>query len=123
NIKMIDISFLNIKSLKEFRNRNLTNDEIDRIVNLLLTKEYTVSKTRATNNFFISDDIKVAVANAYVICHLINQHCYPTLDNIINFNNQNNNFLDTQNNNFFYGFSNDFRFKNRKMNKTLLTIM
>lgn len=88
NLRMIDISFLNIKSLKEFRNRNLANDEVDKIVNLLLTKEYTVSKTKAINNFFISDNIKVAVANAYVICHLINQHCYPTLDNIINFNNK-----------------------------------
>ena len=123
NIKMIDISFLNIKSLKEFRKRKLTNVEVDRIVNLLLTKEYIVSKTKAINNLFVSEDIKVAVANAYVICHLINQQCYPTLDNIINFNNQNNNFLDSQNNNFFKGFSNGFRFKNRKMNRTLLTIM
>src|SRR5699024_12688570 len=90
NIRMIDISFLNIKSLKEFRNRNLVNDEVDKIVNLLLTKEYTVSKTKAINNFFISDNIKVAVANAYVICHLINQHYFPTLDNIINFNNKKN---------------------------------
>src|SRR5699024_12064011 len=59
NLRMIDISFLNIKSLKEFRNRNLANDEVDKIVNLLLTKEYTVSKTKAINNFFISDNIKV----------------------------------------------------------------
>lgn len=123
NLRMIDISFLNIKSLKEFRNRNLANDEVDKIVNLLLTKEYTVSKTKAINNFFISDNIKVAVANAYVICHLINQHCYPTLDNIINFNNKKNNFLDTHNNNFFKGFPKEFKFKNRKMNRTLLTIM
>lgn len=123
NLRMIDISFLNIKSLEEFRNRNLANDEVDKIVNLLLTKEYTVSKTNAINNFFISDNIKVAVANAYVICHLINQHCYPTLDNIINFNNKKNNFLDTQNNNFFKGFPKEFKFKNRKMNRTLLTIM
>src|SRR5699024_4277590 len=123
NLKMIDISFLNIKSLEEFSNRNLANDEVDKIVNLLLTKEYTVSKTKAINNLFISDDIKVAVANAYVICHLINQHCYPTLDNIINFNNQNNNFLETHNNRFFKGFTNDFKFKNRKMNRTLLTLM
>lgn len=123
NLRMIDISFLNIKSLKEFRNRNLANDEVDKIVNLLLSKEYTVSKTKAINNFFISDNIKVAVANAYVICHLINQHCYPTLDNIINFNNKKNNFLDTHNNNFFKGFPKEFKFKNRKMNRTLLTIM
>ncbi|MDQ0298696.1 hypothetical protein J2S78_001104 [Salibacterium salarium] len=123
NLKMIDITFLNIKSLKEFRNRTLADDEVDKIVNLLLTKEYTVSKTKANNNFFISDNIKVAVANAYVICHLINQHFYPTLDNIINFNNKKNNFLDTHNNNFFKGFPEEFKFKNRKMNRTLLTIM
>ncbi len=90
---------------------------------MLLTKEYTVSKTKAINNFFISDNIKVAVANAYVICHLINQHYFPTLDNIINFNNKKNNFLDTHSNNFFKSFPKEFKFKNRKMNRTLLTIM
>lgn len=123
NIKMINISFLNINSLEKFINRELTNDEVNKIINLLLTKEYIVSKTKAINNFFISDDIKVAVANAYVICHLINQHCYPTLDNLINFNNKQNNFLDTHNNSFFKDFSKEFKFKNRKMNRTLLTIM
>lgn len=123
NLKMIDISFLNIKSLESFKSKNLTDDEVDKIINLLLTKEYTVSKTNVTNNLFISDDIRVAVANAYVICHLINQHCYPALDNIINFNNKHNNFLETHNNNFFKNFSANFIFKNRKMNRTLLTIM
>jgi len=123
NIKMINISFLNINSLEDFSNRDLTNDEVDKIINLLLTKEYIVSKTKAINNFFISDDIKVAVANAYVICHLINHHCYPISDNIINFNNKQNNFLDTHNNNFFKDFPKEFKFKNRKMNRTLLTIM
>ncbi|RST76211.1 hypothetical protein D4T97_005375 [Siminovitchia acidinfaciens] len=123
NIKMINISFLNINSLAEFFNKDLTNDEVNKIINLLLTKEYIVSKTKSTNNFFISDDIKVAVANAYVICHLINQHCYPTLENIINFNNKQNNFLDNHNNSFFKEFPKEFKFKNRKMNRTLLTIM
>src|SRR5699024_7049197 len=117
------ISFLNINSLEDFSNRDLTNDEVDKIINLLLTKEYIVSKTKAINNFFISDDIKVAVANAYVICHLINHHCYPISDNIINFNNKQNNFLDSHNNNFFKDFPEQFKFKNRKMNRTLLTIM
>ncbi|RID83276.1 hypothetical protein [Mesobacillus zeae] len=123
NIKMINISFLNINSLEKFINRDLTNDEVNKIINLLLAKEYIVSKTKAINNFFISDDIKVAVANAYVICHLINQHCYPTLDNIIYFNNKQNNFLDTHTNSFFKDFPKEFKFKNRKMNRTLLTIM
>lgn len=123
NIKMINISFLSINTLEDFSNRDLTNDEVNKIINLLITKEYTVSKTLAINNFFISDDIKEAIANAYVICHLINQYLYPTLDNIINFNNKQNNFLHTHNKSFFRKFPKDFIFKNRKMNRTLLTVM
>src|SRR5699024_11539372 len=34
-----------------------------------------------------------------------------------------NNFLDTHSNNFFKSFTKEFKFKNRKMNRTLLTIM
>src|SRR5699024_11410383 len=109
NLKMIDISFLNIKSLEEFSNRNLANDEVDKIINLLLTKEYIVSKTKAINNLFISDDIKVAVANAYVICDIINQNCYPFSDNIITFNNKQNTFLNSHNNNFFKDFPEQFK--------------
>src|SRR5699024_5704740 len=55
--------------------------------------------------------------------HLINQHYFPTLDNIINFNNKKNNFLDTHSNNFFKSLAKEFKFKNRKMNRTLLTNM
>lgn len=124
HLEMIDISFLNIQTLKEFKNKNLTIEEVDKIINLLLVKEYTVSKTNVTNNFFISDDIKDAVANAYVVCHLINEQCFPTQNKIINFNNKNNNFLESYNNYFFKDFPvPNFKFKNRKMNRTLLSIM
>lgn len=123
NLEMIDISFLEIKSLKDFLLIELSEKEVNHITNLLLAKKYTVSKTKLTNHFVISEDIKHSLANAYLVCHLINIEYFPKVSTIINFHNENNHFLETQNNGFFNSFKNNFKFKNRKMNRTLLTVM
>lgn len=124
NIQMIDISFLNFKNLSDFSKRDLTIEEVNKIVNLIIAREYTVAKTSAESNLYISDDIKKSFATAYVICHLINEKKLITQDRrTINFNNKNNDFSSYQNKLLFESFIPKFNFKNRKMNRTVLTIM
>lgn len=124
NIQMIDISFLKIETLTNFNERNLSTIEVNKIVNLIIAREYTVAKTQATNTLYVSEDIKESFATAYVLCHLINEKNLITTDKkIINFNNKNNNFSSYQNKLLFQPFLSEFNFKNRKMNRTVLTIM
>src|SRR5699024_12594522 len=55
--------------------------------------------------------------------YIINQNNLPTFNNKNNVNNKINNYIVTHSNNYFKSFPKEFKLKNRKMNRTLLTIM
>jgi len=122
NMKMIDISFLNVSSLEEFSKYELSKAETNKIITLLTTRKYTVSKTGERNKLYVSDELKESVATAYVICHFLNERKHPLSNNIIHFSNKYNRFLKKQHS-IFNQFRREIKFSNRKMNKTLMTTM
>lgn len=122
NMNMIDISFLDIKSLEELRETKLKKEEIDRVISYLINRKYVVSKTGATNNLFISEELKQSVVTAYLVCHFQNEKRYPLSKKIINFSNRRNVFGAKQHS-ILKEFKHDIKITNRRMNKTLLTTM
>lgn len=122
-LKMINLDFLKIQSFSEFNERKLSNLEINKIVGLLLSEDYPISKTNVTTKFYVTDNIKVALAYSYTLCYLFNKEMYPYTKKIINFNNKYNSYTKQNNNSFFFNSKIEINFKNRKMNRTLLSLM
>src|SRR5699024_10149192 len=122
NMKMIDISFLNVSSLEEFSKYELSKAETNKIITLLTTRKYTVSKTGERNKLYVSDELKESVATAYVICHCLNERKHPLSNNIIHFSNKYNRILKKQQS-IFKQCRREIKFSNRKMTKTLMSTM
>lgn len=122
-MKMVNLGFLNIESLSDFQQRILSPKEINKIVSLLLSKDYAVSKTNVTTKLYITESIKESLAYSYTLCYLFNKEKHPFSDRIIHFNNKANTFNHSYNKAFFSNSEITINFQNRKMNRTLLSLM
>src|SRR5699024_8200632 len=100
-MKIVNLGFLNIESLSDFQQRILSPKEINKIVSLLLSKDYAVSKTNVTTKLYITESIKESLAYSYTLCYLFNKEKHPFSDRIIHFNNKANTFNHSYNKAFF----------------------
>jgi len=118
----VDLRGTQITDLDWLLENELSDKDVDFIINQVYRTEIIVSKTQVKNYFFCSDKLKKPLATAIAICQLrVNRHS-PLRESIIDFGNKRQNFSDVRCKHFFELFHDgDFRFSSRKMNRTLLS--
>ncbi|WP_335869200.1 hypothetical protein [Bacillus sp. 2205SS5-2] len=120
----IELKELNINSLEQFKDINLSLKQAQQIINQIITMNLTVSKTNVTNQFFCSEELKIPLATAAIICQLINNQSSTIKNHLIDFGNKNQKFSRKSQKKFFSNFvDKSFIFENRKFNRTLLSFM
>ncbi|WP_129691308.1 hypothetical protein [Gottfriedia acidiceleris] len=127
SLTSVDLSEINIYSLETLKQRDLTLEEAECIVNQLRRKKLTVNKTGSSNQFYCADELVLPIATASVICTLIlNKTTGLFNDSMINFGTKNSKFSSKCHNIFFKEFidKNDgFSFKSLQMNRTVLVLI
>jgi hypothetical protein len=108
----------------EWLNQNdLSKIEIESLVNQAKALPLFHSKTKKKRYFFCSDDLKSAFAHAAVICELRARIIKPLSYTLIDLDNRKQTLKRSQEKNFFYGFSKEFCFKSKQMNRTLISLI
>jgi len=133
NFPKINLNDIGIFSLEELKGRDLTKDEVEKVISQIIRKDYLINKTQVLGNFYCSKDLKVPLATAAVICTLIYENIpqfstskksfVESKRRIIDFPNKNREFNKKYQVIFFKNFQKEFTFESRKMNRTLLTLM
>ena len=134
SLPMVDLKDIGSCSLETLKETDLTEDEVNSIVNQIKRKDLMVNKTGATNRFNCPDDLMLSFATAAVICSLIviettgiikDANNNVVNDSIIDFGLQDNNsFSKKAHSAFFSNFKkDDFQFQSRKMNRTVLVLI
>lgn len=119
-INLSELSIPNI-DLDWLEKNDLKYEDARRIIHQVMRKDLRTTKTNATNRFFCSKDVTLALATAAVICELRRAAITPNYEYLINFNSIRNEFTSRYKSSFFKGFNEEFIFENRKMNRTLLS--
>lgn len=119
----IDLSVLDIPNidLKWLTNNNISYEDAQKIIHQIMHLDLKTSKTNATNYFFCSNDVLIPIATAAIICELRRLNRTPDYEYLINFYSIRNEFSLRHSNRFFKDFPDNFKFENRKMNRTLLS--
>jgi len=112
-----------ITSLKELKNRKLTFEEAEKIINQIKRTYMIHGKTGNTRRFFCSKQLMISMATCLCFCELHIRKENPFLECLIYFKNKNKIFTKLLHKNFFYKFEEPFIFESRKMNRTLLTFV
>lgn len=132
DIPMVDFESVGIDSLKALKERELTDEEANAIINQIKRKELTVNKTGASNHFNCPEDLVVPFATAIVICSIIRKE---QTSFVISLNSINTRIVDfgiqddscfggKAHNTFFENFEIEgFQFQSRKMNRTVLVLI
>jgi hypothetical protein len=134
SLPMVDLKDINYCSLEALKERDLTMEEANSIINQVKRKDLTVNKTGATNRFNCPDDLVLPFATAAAICSLIVIETKGIIsdsennvinNNIIDFDIQNNNAISKKAHNAFFSNFNkeDFKFQSLKMNRTVLVLI
>jgi hypothetical protein len=122
NMKIIDISFLNIPDLTWFNDNKLLEKDINILKYSLEKRESIVSKTGVKANFFCSKELEETFFNCLAFCLKFNEIHYPLSDKIFNYSNVHNDIHKNDLKRFFKDFQPDFIFSTLKMNRSLLSI-
>ena len=118
----VNLSGTKIVDLNWMLENDLSDEDVDYIINQVFRTEFIISKTQVRNYFFCSDELKKPYATAIAICQLRSNVVNPLQDSIIDFNNKNNNFNDYRRKHFFEFFEDEeFHFTSRKINRSLIS--
>ncbi|WP_394548147.1 hypothetical protein [Priestia aryabhattai] len=128
SIPKVNLTELGILSLKTLKERDLTSDEANCVINQISRNYFIASKNGATNNFFCAEDLVLPLATAAVICTIIaTQTTLEENKTIINFGTKTTKFMYGKSHNaFFRDFTKqeaDFKFESLKMNRTVLVLI
>ncbi|MEH7158306.1 hypothetical protein [Neobacillus drentensis] len=134
SLPMVELKDVNHCSLETLKERDLTLEEANSIINQVKRKDLTVNKTGATNRFNCPDDLVLPFATAAAICSLIVIEIKGIIsdsennvinNSIIDFDIQNNNVISKKAHNAFFSNFNkeDFKFQSLKMNRTVLVLI
>jgi len=121
----IDLPDTSIESLEWLEENNLCFEDAKNIINQVIRTDLKISKTQASNHFFCSDDLTIAVATASVICEFGARSIGLDNTKLIDLGNKNNQFYPrtTAYKAFFKGFKQNFKFESRKMNRSIITYL
>ncbi|MFD1036926.1 hypothetical protein ACFQ3N_00590 [Virgibacillus byunsanensis] len=121
----IDLTDTSIKSLEWLEENDLTFEDAKKVINQVIRTDLKISKTQASNHFFCSDDLTIAVATASVICEFRARSTGLDNTKLIYLGNKNNQFYPrtTAYKAFFNDFKQSFKFESRKMNRSIITYL
>ena len=122
NLTALKLERLNIRSIEDLRDRDLTSQEAESVIRQIKAKDKSHTKTNAVARFFSSSVVAIPLATAAIICTLISRELNLG-DEIVNFGNTYNDFSAYASNAFFAEFEGEFEFKIQKMNRSLLTFI
>ncbi|WP_066298144.1 hypothetical protein [Bacillus sp. FJAT-29937] len=116
---------LSINNIDDFKNKELSNEEAKRIIQMVKVKSTTFihSKNKKRRHFFCSEELTLPLANAIVICELRVRQTNPISDTLIDFNNERNTMKPVTHKAFFAQYNTDFKFGSLVMNRTFITLM
>ncbi|HFK1726806.1 MULTISPECIES: hypothetical protein [Bacillus cereus group] len=109
------------EALEWIMDNNLSDQDIITIINQVKAMSFIHSKTRKKRHFFCSQELMAALAHSLVLCELRCQICQPLSDTLIDFNNRKKMFKEILRKAFFKGFDDNFIFKSKQMNRTLIS--
>lgn len=119
------LDIFKISSVDYFLNNKLTLGQAQIIISRIIDREIKISKTKMSGYFFCCDEVAPSVATAIVLLTLYNKNLQLKIcEDFLKFNTKENSPTSSQINNFFRDIKiYDFKFKSRKMNSTLLTLI
>lgn len=134
SLPMVDLTGIGLSSLETLKQRDLTTQEANSIVNQIKSKDLMVNKTNAINRFNCPDNLILPFATAAAIGSLIVMGTRGIIvkekgdeinDSMIDFGiRDNTTFSLKAHNAFFSNFGKeDFEFQSLKMNRTVLVLM
>ena len=71
DMPMIDFKSVGIDSLETLKERDLTKEEANAVINQVKRKDLKVNKTGSTNRFNCPEDLIIPFATAAIICSII----------------------------------------------------
>ncbi|MGI2773896.1 hypothetical protein [Bacillus cytotoxicus] len=110
-----------MEALEWIEQNSLSEHDVITIVNQVKAMSFVHSKTKKKRHFFCSYELMAAFAHSTVLCELRCQICQPLSEVLIDFNNRKRDFTDRQRNAFFESHNDNFIFKSRQMNRTLIS--
>ncbi|BCC54054.1 helix-turn-helix domain-containing protein [Bacillus cereus] len=132
DMPMIDFKSVGIDSLETLKERDLTKEEANAVINQVKRKDLKVNKTGSTNRFNCPEDLIIPFATAAIICSIIAKKrtsfvigSNSTESRIIDFGLQDDSYFGKKaHNTFFKNFKiKDFQFQSLKMNRTVLVLI
>jgi hypothetical protein len=125
NLPRLNIERTRVTDLDWFLNNDLSIEEANDIIYQIGRYQIHINKNESEGLFNVSDPLKLSFATAACICELRNQLSTPENSKLL-WLGDNDNRLETNNNphkSFFENFDKEFKFSNRKMNRTLATLI
>lgn len=110
-----------LDALEWIEKNSLSEQDIITIINQVRAMSFVHSKTKKKRHFFCSQELTAAFAHAAVLCELRCQICQPLSHALIDFNNRTKTFKEVLKKAFFEGYDNNFIFKSKQMNRTLIS--
>ncbi|MCC2502134.1 hypothetical protein [Bacillus paranthracis] len=110
-----------LDALEWIEKNSLSEQDIITIINQVRAMSFVHSKTKKKRHFFCSQELMAAFAHAAVLCELRCQISQPLSHALIDFNNRTKTFKEVLKKAFFEGYDNNFIFKSKQMNRTLIS--
>lgn len=110
-----------LDALEWIEKNSLSEQDIITIINQVRAMSFVHSKTKKKRHFFCSQELMAAFAHAAVLCELRCQISQPLSHTLIDFNNRTKTFKEVLKKAFFEGYDNNFIFKSKQMNRTLIS--
>ncbi len=110
-----------MEALEWIEKNSLSEHDVITIINQVKVMSFVHSKTKKKRHFFCSYELMAAFAHSTVLCEIRCQICQPLSEVLIDFNNRKRDFTDRQRNAFFESHNDNFIFKSRQMNRTLIS--
>ncbi|WP_254916531.1 hypothetical protein [Bacillus cereus] len=122
NLQHTQLGNMEVMEALEWIERNsLSDEDVINIVNQVKAMSFVHSKTKKKRHFFCSYELMDAFAHSTVLCELRCQIFQPLSEVLIDFNNSKRVFTARQKNGFFESHNDNFIFKSKQMNRTLIS--